>query len=74
MHPALQLLGIGWYFALSIVGGALLGLVVDGWLETKPVFTMLGLFLGLAVAFWGGYKLLVRVMSEQNQIKGADET
>ena len=74
LQPALGLMGIGWYFALSIVGGVGAGLLVDSWLETKPLFTMIGLFIGLAVAFWGGYKLLMRVMSSGNQDKGVDET
>jgi len=73
IQPALGLLGIGWYFALSIIGGVILGLLVDGWLETGKLFTVLGLFLGLAVAFWGGYKLLMRVISNGNQGKGIDE-
>lgn len=60
---ALGLLGIGWYFAVCIVGGVVGGLLVDGWLDTKPVFTLMGLFLGLALAFWGGYKLLMQVIA-----------
>ncbi len=67
IQPALALLGIGWYFALSIIGGVGGGLLVDGWLDTKPLFTMIGLFLGLAVASLGAYKLLVRVMSNRNE-------
>ncbi len=73
MAPALWLLGIGWYFALSIVGGVVAGLVVDGWFGSKPLFTVLGLFAGLLVAFWGGYKLLMQVMSNRSQEKGVDE-
>jgi F0F1-type ATP synthase assembly protein I len=72
IQPALGLLGIGWYFALSIVGGVGAGALVDDWLDTKPLFAMLGLAVGLAVAFWGGYKLLMRVMPKGNQ--GVDET
>ena len=67
IQPALQLLGIGWYFALSIVGGAVAGLLVDGWLGTKPACTLVGLLFGLGVAVWGGYKLLMRVMSNRDQ-------
>jgi F0F1-type ATP synthase assembly protein I len=57
------LLGIGWYFAVCIVGGILGGLLLDNWLGTEPLFTMLGLFLGLAFAAYGGYKALMRVMA-----------
>lgn len=71
--PALRLLGIGWYVAFCIVGGVVGGLLLDSWLDTGKVFTMLGLFAGLLIAFWGAYKLLMQVISNQNQDDGADE-
>ncbi|MGH9201870.1 MAG: AtpZ/AtpI family protein [Vicinamibacterales bacterium] len=71
IQPALALLGIGWYFALSIVVGVVGGLLVDGWLGSKPLFTMIGLFAGLIVAFWGGYRILMRVVSQRNQKQGS---
>jgi MFS family permease len=64
---AVGLLGIGWYFAASIVGGIAGGLLLDSWLDTKPLFTLLGLLAGLLLAFWGGYKLLVQVISGRGQ-------
>lgn len=74
MPPAARLLGIGWYFAICIIGGIVGGLLLDGWLGTKPLFTILGLFLGLAVAFYGGFKALMLVMSETSgKTKGTDE-
>lgn len=68
---AVGLLGIGWYFAASIVGGIAGGLLLDGWLDTKPAFTLLGLFAGLALAFYGGYKLLMQVMSKPGREEDA---
>jgi len=74
MPPAARLLGIGWYFALCIIGGIVGGLLLDGWLDTKPLFTILGLFLGLAVAFYGGFKALMRVIAESSgNTKGSDK-
>jgi F0F1-type ATP synthase assembly protein I len=70
---AMSLLGIGWYFAISIVGGIVGGLLLDGWLDTKPVFTMIGLFLGLAVAAYGGYKALKGVMAAGSKTKGMED-
>lgn len=70
--PALQLLGIGWFFAASIVGGAGIGLLVDGWLDARPVFTLIGLGLGLIVAFYGGYKLLIGFMGTKASGKDVD--
>jgi len=62
---ALQFLGIGWYISLSIVGGALIGRWGDGKLQTGPLFTLLGLFLGLAAAVYGTYKMLPKIMRSQ---------
>jgi F0F1-type ATP synthase assembly protein I len=70
----MSLLGIGWYFAISIVGGIVGGWLLDGWLETEPIFTIIGLFLGLGIAFYGGFKALMRVMAEtSNQAKGMED-
>jgi ATP synthase protein I len=75
MPPAVvSVLGIGWFFAVSIIGGIVGGLLLDGWLDTRPLFIILGLFLGLAVAFYGGFKALMRVMAETSgNTKGTDK-
>jgi len=74
MPPAAQVLGIGWFFAVSIIGGIVGGVLLDGWLDTRPLFTILGLFLGLAVAFYGGFKALMRVIAESSgNTKGSDK-
>jgi F0F1-type ATP synthase assembly protein I len=71
---AVSLLGIGWFFAVSIIGGILGGLLLDGWLDTKPLFSILGLVLGLAVAFYGGFRALMRVIAESSgKTKGSDK-
>jgi hypothetical protein len=57
--PAAHLLGIGWYFATCIILGIALGVWVDSALGTEPTFTLIGIFLGLAVAIVGGYRLLL---------------
>jgi F0F1-type ATP synthase assembly protein I len=70
----MRLLGIGWYFAMTIVGGIAGGFLLDTWLQTRPLFTVLGLFLGLALALFGGYVLLMRVLTEDKTGKGKNET
>ena len=65
----MSLIGIGWFLAASIVGGVVGGLLLDGWLHTKPVFTLLGLFGGLAVAFFGTYQMIMRVMAKRQDGK-----
>ena len=63
---AMRLLGLGWYVALSIVLGVGGGLWLDGRLDVRPLFTLLGLALGLAVAFYGTYKLVQPLLSNFN--------
>jgi hypothetical protein len=59
LPPVVKLLGIGWYFALCIVGGIGGGVLLDRQVEKDHIFTLVGLFLGLALAFFGGYILLL---------------
>ncbi len=58
----LRLLGIGWYVALCIGGGASLGLLLDGRLGVSPLFTLAGIFLGIGVAVIGMYRMLMAVL------------
>lgn len=41
----------------NLAGGTILGIFlggqVDNWLSTKPIFTIIGLFLGLAAGIYG---------------------
>lgn len=60
---AFQLVGVGFYIATCIVIGVAVGLLLDDWLGTNPIFLMVCLFLGLAVAFYGTYRM-VRLVSE----------
>lgn len=56
--PAATLLGIGWYFAICILLGTFAGRWLDGRFGTVHVFTIIGIFVGLAAALYGGYRLL----------------
>lgn len=64
VNPAMRLMGVGWYFALVLVAGIGGGALLDGWLDTRPVFTLVGLFGGLLLAFWGGYFLLMEAIGK----------
>jgi hypothetical protein len=57
--PAAYLLGIGWFFATAIVAGVLLGRWADSVTGLEPTFTLIGIVLGLAVAFVGGLRMLL---------------
>lgn len=62
LPPALGLIGIGWYVAFCIILGVLAGLWLDEQAGTKPLFTLLGLGLGLASAGYGAYRMLMDVL------------
>ncbi len=59
---ALRLTGLGWFVGASIVGGIAGGLGLDKLFGTSPVFTLIGLALGIVVAFWGLYKLIQPIL------------
>jgi F0F1-type ATP synthase assembly protein I len=67
MVPAAWLLGAGWYFALCVIGGVLLGLWLDSETGLEPLFLLLCILLGLAVALVGGIRMVrpVLKMSEE---------
>jgi F0F1-type ATP synthase assembly protein I len=45
-------LDLGVRLGLSVVIGLGLGLLVDNWLHTNPIFTLVGIVLGVAAAFY----------------------
>ena len=63
----LRLTGIGWYVAVCIVGGTLLGFWADGRFETRPWLTLVGLATGIAVAFSGMISMLRAVLAGGNR-------
>ncbi len=54
---AAQFTGLGWYIAAAIVAPTLLGVWIDGKAGTEPLFLLVGLLLGVIVAFYGTYKM-----------------
>jgi len=63
LPPALRLVGIGWYLALCITAGVVGGVWLDGKFGTSPFLTLAGLFAGLIIAFFGGYRMLMDVIA-----------
>ena len=55
----LRLTGLGWYVAACIVIGVVGGVFLDKLLGTVVLFTLLGIFLGSVLAFWGVYKMVL---------------
>lgn len=60
--PTAWLMGAGWYFATCIVLGIALGRWLDGVAGIEPLFTLLGIVLGLTLAIGGGIRMLLPFM------------
>jgi ATP synthase protein I len=61
------IVGAGFQFAFAILlflGG---GVLLDRWLGTRPVFTLLGVAIGLGAGF---YAFFIRVMAESRRGDG----
>jgi F0F1-type ATP synthase assembly protein I len=69
---AARLIGIGWYIGISVAGGIIGGVWLDRKLETSIVFTLVGLFLGLGVAFLGTYRMISPLLKEQQSKEKED--
>jgi ATP synthase protein I len=67
---AFKLLGVGFYICICIVGGALGGMWLDNKFNTQPVLILSGLVLGLVLAFWGVYQMLIPMIKENSTKKG----
>jgi ATP synthase protein I len=62
---ALRFIGVGWFIAISILLGVLGGLWLDGKLDTSPIMVIVGLILGLIVAFYGVYRMLLPLIRDR---------
>ena len=65
----LQLVGVGWYIAICIVGGLLVGLWIDGKLGALPIFSLTGIILGTVIAFYGMYKMVVPLLNNNRSLE-----
>jgi hypothetical protein len=73
LPPAVRLLGIGWYFAFCIIVGIVGGVLLDRQVEKDHIFTLVGLFLGLILAFFGGYIMLLEELGLRRPRQGDDQ-
>ncbi len=60
--PTAYLLGIGWFFATALILGVGIGYWADSKTGLEPTFTLIGIVLGLAVALYGGARMLMPFM------------
>ena len=64
-REALRLVGVGWYVGLCIFLGVWGGLWLDSKLNSKPVLVIVGLVVGLALAIYGVYRMLMPLTGNQ---------
>lgn len=57
-----RLTGVGFYIGVCIAGGVALGVWLDGKYDISPLFTLLGLGMGLFLAFYGTYRMLITTL------------
>ncbi|MDY6893410.1 MAG: AtpZ/AtpI family protein [Chloroflexota bacterium] len=64
---SLRFIGIGWYIAASVLlgtlGGRWIGQQIGG--SSEAIFTVVGLGVGLMVAFLGVYRMLKPLMQDK---------
>ena len=70
MGTVLRLVGIGWFVAFCLLGGSFGGLWLDNRVGSSPLFILVGLGAGLAVAGFGTYRMLMAVLSQSQDMKG----
>ncbi len=56
---ALRLIGVGFFIGGSILLGVVAGLWLDSKLNTSPILVIVGLVLGIVVAFYGVYQMIL---------------
>lgn len=64
---ALRLVGVGFFIGTSIVLGVVVGLWLDSKLDTRPILVIVGLLLGIVVAFYGVYRMLLPLMGNKRE-------
>ena len=62
---ALRLVGVGFFIGSSIVLGVAAGLWLDSRLNTSPALAIAGMLLGIVVAFYGVYRMLIPLMKNR---------
>ncbi len=68
---ALGLAGVGFFVGISILGGVLGGLWLDNKFNTSPILVIVGLLLGIVVAFYGVYQMLLPLLGNKRNRGGS---
>ena len=65
----LRLLGLGWYVVTAIGIGVGAGILLDRWLDTAPILTLVGLAVGILAAFWGMFRMVSPLLKRNTDRK-----
>ena len=63
---ALGTMGVGFYVSATIILGLVGGIWLDNKLDSKPLWTIVGLVLGIVVAFYGVYTMMRPFLGNRN--------
>ena len=63
-----RLVGIGWYVAICIGLGAIVGVWADKTLGTSPILSVLGTLVGVATSVLGMARMLTAVLKHMRKI------
>ncbi len=64
---AARLVGVGWFIGICIILGVAGGLWLDDKFNTTPVLVIVGLILGVIIAFYGVYRMILpNINTKQN--------
>jgi F0F1-type ATP synthase assembly protein I len=66
-REAMVAMSLGWDLAVPIFGGVLLGYALDRWLQTRYIFTVGLLFLGIAISYYNLARFIRRIDRENGQ-------
>ena len=67
-QAALRLIGLGWFVGICIVLGVLGGRWLDERLHTRGILIVVGVIGGVAVAFYGVYRMILpNINKKQNK-------
>ena len=64
---AMRLIGVGFFISTSIIGGVVVGLWLDSKFNTEPLLVLVGLLLGLIVAIFGVYEMLLPLLQKRRE-------
>ena len=62
---ALRFIGVGFFIGGSIVLGVVAGRWLDSKLNSEPIWVIVGLILGVVVAFYGVYQMLLPLIGSK---------